>query len=621
MKKFLVRFNLILWLLVTLLNSADAAKLSTYTSATSLNNADYWPIVQSGTNKNINWENTQQLLGVDTSVIYNVKQYGAKGDGIQAFDGAITSGTPNFTSASASFTASDVGKVITIQNAGGANTDLTTTISAYVSATAVTLATNASATVSSVSYTYGTDDTTALRAVLTAIGSNATYGKSATMFFPQGTYIVNGAFNQSNNSQLAFPTIAFANPVTTIKLKGSSATAPNGKVNNGSIIYGTKYGTNGTYSILSVTDSGGGGTGNIARINAVFEDIRFRTVQDPTHSSVDLTDTDTAQGLNVTFDTSSSYTSPALPTHNDSYALKLPNTLAGNVSGGWTNLKIKTHYNGVRLGEHSLIWSAFIVQGVNALHFFECRYPAQVFQVAVESVQNAVLVTSAGSTVSYFKIYDLDLEHNSGTFANVTDLIDTSNLGMGEIHYSIFDNGGGSTFVVSGGINVSRHDLKTNKREFRIPSGDHFRIINTGADSSSSGAGLFLFQNDGTTVGSGSRVGFIAFGGAYSTSNQYIYGAVIQAVNSETYSSSTNGGTDLVIRTAPTGSATLAERMRILNNGNVGIGSTAPGATLDVTGTIRASSGTAGQATCWKADKTLGQCTSVVGATGACTCS
>lgn len=71
----------------------------------------------------------------------------------------------------------------------------------------------------------------------------------------------------------------------------------------------------------------------------------------------------------------------------------------------------------------------------------------------------------------------------------------------------------------------------------------------------------------------------------------------------------------------PATAGTPAEKMRLTSGGNLGIGSTNPSATLDVTGAIRSSNGTAGQASCWKADKTLGQCTTVVGAGGGCTCS
>ncbi|WP_183042450.1 SGNH/GDSL hydrolase family protein [Microbacterium sp. AG1240] len=63
-------------------------------------------------------------------------------------DAAMTSGAATLTSATAAFTAADVGKKIRVRGAGGTNVTLVTTIAAYNSATQVTLATNAAATVS-----------------------------------------------------------------------------------------------------------------------------------------------------------------------------------------------------------------------------------------------------------------------------------------------------------------------------------------------------------------------------------------------------------------------------------------------------------------------------------------
>lgn len=60
---------------------------------------------------------------------------------------SITSGTPDLTAASALFTATDIGRTVRIIGAGTAGGNLDTTIGAYVSTTAVTLAANASTTV------------------------------------------------------------------------------------------------------------------------------------------------------------------------------------------------------------------------------------------------------------------------------------------------------------------------------------------------------------------------------------------------------------------------------------------------------------------------------------------
>ena len=60
---------------------------------------------------------------------------------------SITTGTPDLTAASALFTEADVGRTVQVIGAGVAAAVLNTTISAFVSTTAVTLADNASTTV------------------------------------------------------------------------------------------------------------------------------------------------------------------------------------------------------------------------------------------------------------------------------------------------------------------------------------------------------------------------------------------------------------------------------------------------------------------------------------------
>lgn len=84
--------------------------------------------------------------------------FGAVGNGRVVTDGEMTAASASLTSASAAFTAADVGKYIVVKGAGAAGVPLISTISAFVSSTQVTLAGAASTTVSGVRVAYGTDD-------------------------------------------------------------------------------------------------------------------------------------------------------------------------------------------------------------------------------------------------------------------------------------------------------------------------------------------------------------------------------------------------------------------------------------------------------------------------------
>ena len=119
----------------------------------------------------------------------SVKSYGgAKGDTLSFADGAITSSTAAFSSASATFTSGDVGKVIRVVGAGSAGATLQTTISAYTDSHDVTLAADASTTVSAATYYYGTDDTTAIQNTITQA-----LATGYPVYLDPGTYITTAA--------------------------------------------------------------------------------------------------------------------------------------------------------------------------------------------------------------------------------------------------------------------------------------------------------------------------------------------------------------------------------------------------------------------------------------------
>jgi hypothetical protein len=105
----------------------------------------------------------------------STKDFGALGNTRIVNDGAMTSASPTLTSATAAFTAADVGKTVdvaTTTSAGVATLIAHGTIITYNSATSVTLSVNASATVTGASVVCGTDDGPALTSFINYLVSN-----------------------------------------------------------------------------------------------------------------------------------------------------------------------------------------------------------------------------------------------------------------------------------------------------------------------------------------------------------------------------------------------------------------------------------------------------------------
>lgn len=154
--------------------------------------------------------------GSSSADIFTPEAYGGIADGKLFEDGAITGGLSAFTAPSSTpFVPGDVGKTIIVWAAGASSTTwLFTTISAYVSAGAVTLAATAGTTASATGFVYGTDNTAAIQAAINAANTRCQLGDgaTATVKFGDGIYCVSspatlGTTTGGGNAQITLPIV------------------------------------------------------------------------------------------------------------------------------------------------------------------------------------------------------------------------------------------------------------------------------------------------------------------------------------------------------------------------------------------------------------------------------
>lgn len=134
------------------------------------------------------------------AIVVTDAPYNAKGDGKELHNGATTVGSTTFTSATASFTAEDVGKLILIDGAGAtggfgsiggvpAPAPIWASIATFVNSTTVTLSTPAGLTKTGCRFVYGTDDTAAIQAAFDA-ALQADQPSGSVVIFPPRTYFI-----------------------------------------------------------------------------------------------------------------------------------------------------------------------------------------------------------------------------------------------------------------------------------------------------------------------------------------------------------------------------------------------------------------------------------------------
>ncbi|MER6778486.1 MULTISPECIES: hypothetical protein [unclassified Streptomyces] len=165
--------------------------------------------------------------------VFDVTAYGAVGNGKVVADAAMTASSAVLTSATASFTAGDVGKAIQVLGAGASGETLVGTISAYTSGTQVTLSATAGSTVSGACAMWASDDTAAIQAAIDAAAAYAVaHSGAATVRIPPAAgqfYGIAGALKTGGstlgNSQLTLPVYATTGRKITLSIRGTSSGA------------------------------------------------------------------------------------------------------------------------------------------------------------------------------------------------------------------------------------------------------------------------------------------------------------------------------------------------------------------------------------------------------------
>jgi hypothetical protein len=159
--------------------------------------------------------------------VFDVTAYGAVGDGQVVADGAMSTGSAVLTSATAAFTAGDVGKAVCVKGAAATGvTSLVTTIASRESATQVTL-TDANASggdLTGAQVVWGTDDTAAIQDATDAAETYLATHTYAQVYFPPRPYIVAGALSnaKSGNGQIVFGPVATTGVKPILEFRGAS---------------------------------------------------------------------------------------------------------------------------------------------------------------------------------------------------------------------------------------------------------------------------------------------------------------------------------------------------------------------------------------------------------------
>lgn len=400
------------------------------------------------------------------SWIFNVKTYGAVGDGRMVSDGAMTSGSAALAcTTSTPFVSTDVGKKIMVKGAGA--TGVTThvaTISAYTDSGHVTLSASASTTISGALVMFATDDTAAVQA---AINAAVTWAKAnsgaARVFFPaqSGFYGIAGALvtggTTKGNSQLTLPVVASTERKIALTLEGvttgaalqhweqlvpqvGGSTLVSFGINSGISAQSTAVTTNGNPSVVGGPAQPGGygvAPGVYSNMLVTLKGLSILTAYSLyglTYTAFDFSGVANAHIEDIAYGTTGTvpagdYSSVNQFANGLSIGALMPaagnndHCIVRNVTchGGYTYAFYATEHSVVDTMRLLYCWSGFCAVGVY-FNSVGATHAIKAAQLSIEACTNVLMVVGAGSNGigPFIDIDQLDTEASTPTFADTT---------------------------------------------------------------------------------------------------------------------------------------------------------------------------------------------------------
>jgi hypothetical protein len=297
-------------------------------------------------------------------------------------------------------------------------------------------------------------DATAL--IQAAITNGTQNGSSVKILLGPGTWNILGPqincdVAGTQTGQIAMPAInesgALSNPFVTVDVEGyvpSTLNFSGVAAANATILQTNSNGS--ANNLFCGKASTTGGNSGFTSVRFVLNNVTLRSYVNPNVTMVNATWI-AQSNIKVLCDTGA--LPNALPTNSNGRCVVTPGS--GNAADSTLEAAAYGYYTSFDINEHETAVHLTVGYCVNAVRFGPGGHGVWIGMLNAEECPNIISPISSSQFTSGIKIGLLDVEHDSGTFANVCDICDSSNVLAGSVGWWENNSSGFASPTIQGG--------------------------------------------------------------------------------------------------------------------------------------------------------------------------